>query len=352
MVDYKGILENLGYKLTDRGDYWHSAALYRGGNNLTALQIYKNSGVWRDFVEDTEFMPFEALIEKSANTKDKLKIREILNKKGSSVNIATKERNLLREEKTYDPNCLKKLLPHYDFYTTREKSISEATLKDYQCGLSTGGKLYQRIVFPVFNKAGRIHGFSGRKVSNEDERPKWLHVGKKNTWFYPYHTIKEIPKAISENRCVYLVESIGDSLALYDKGIKNNLVCFGLNMSPKFISNLSCLDVDRIYISLNNDSNKKINRGFEAAFKVFCKLTESLDYDKIYFAPPTGEDFGEMNKEQIEKFKKDSMAIDHSKSMLSLIEVGENMCKRLDKPPKALIAALNKQKKQYKFNYE
>ena len=44
----KQVLEDLGYKLIDRGKYWHANAAYRDGDNNTALQIWKNSGVWRD----------------------------------------------------------------------------------------------------------------------------------------------------------------------------------------------------------------------------------------------------------------------------------------------------------------
>ena len=83
MTDHKSILEELGFKLIDRGSFWHSNAAYRDGDNNSALQIYKNSGVWKDFVEDTDFLPFEVLLEKTLNTTDKLKIRAIL--KGSKA---------------------------------------------------------------------------------------------------------------------------------------------------------------------------------------------------------------------------------------------------------------------------
>lgn len=64
MSDYKTILENLGYKLSDRGTFWQTSAIYRNGDNPTAIQVYKDTGVWKDFVEDTNFLPFEALVKK------------------------------------------------------------------------------------------------------------------------------------------------------------------------------------------------------------------------------------------------------------------------------------------------
>ena len=50
MSHLKSILTDLGYNLVDYGKYYRSNALYRNGDNKTALQIYKRSGYWIDFV--------------------------------------------------------------------------------------------------------------------------------------------------------------------------------------------------------------------------------------------------------------------------------------------------------------
>ena len=63
--DIESILIDLGYDLDDRGDYWQCNALYRDGDNRTALQIYKDTGVWKDYVEETGFLPFKACRKKS-----------------------------------------------------------------------------------------------------------------------------------------------------------------------------------------------------------------------------------------------------------------------------------------------
>ena len=91
----------------------------------------------------------------------------------------------------------------------------------------------------IFNKEGKIHGFSGRKVIENNDSPKWIHMGKKNEWLYPLFSNTKTYDKIKDSKQVFLVESIGDSLALYDSGIQNNLVCFGLSISPKFIANLA-----------------------------------------------------------------------------------------------------------------
>jgi hypothetical protein len=56
-------LVELGFELADRGSYWQTSAIFRNGNNKTAIQIYKNSGVWRDYVNQTKFSPLERLVE-------------------------------------------------------------------------------------------------------------------------------------------------------------------------------------------------------------------------------------------------------------------------------------------------
>ena len=76
----KDILEELGYKLSDKGGYWQCSALYRGGDNQTALQIYKDTGAWKDYVKDTSFMPFKRLLVLTLNTNDPKELSKYLNK--------------------------------------------------------------------------------------------------------------------------------------------------------------------------------------------------------------------------------------------------------------------------------
>ena len=70
-VNVKEVLESLGYKLDDRGKYWQTNAMFRDGDNRTAIQIYKDTGVWKDHVQDTKFMKFEVLVKKTLGTNNK-----------------------------------------------------------------------------------------------------------------------------------------------------------------------------------------------------------------------------------------------------------------------------------------
>ena len=100
-----------------------------------------------------------------------------------------------------------------------------------------------------------------------------------------------------------MVESIGDMLALWDCGIKNILVVFGLNLSPKMISLLIKADPRIVYIAFNNDSLDN-SAGNEAAEKVRNKISKYFDINQVKLALPNKNDFGEMNKEEILGWKK------------------------------------------------
>ncbi len=74
----KDVLQKLGYKLTDFGNHWRTNALYRGGKNSTALQIYKNTGVWVDYVNNSSHLPLKSLVEATLQTNDSSEIDNVL----------------------------------------------------------------------------------------------------------------------------------------------------------------------------------------------------------------------------------------------------------------------------------
>lgn len=292
------ILEELGYNLTDRGKYWHSNAAYRNGDNQTALQIWKDSGVWRDFVEGSVALPFAKLLEVHFGSNDKAILDKYLTADYQTHKPKTFTQNdRLEMEKTYDDSILEDLFPHYDFYN--QKGIDTEILTSLKGGLATQGQMYQRFVFPIYNADGKIHGFSGRDMAQRDNAPKWKHIGRKSNWIYPYYipfNKKFNPaKSITDSRSVILVESIGDFLNLSQNGFQNTLVSFGLDISPKLLCHLISLDIDRIIISFNNDFNKQENRGARAAVKNYLKLLNHFDFHQVFICLPTKTDFGEMS---------------------------------------------------------
>jgi len=302
-IDFQEILENLGYELDDRGDYWQTNALYRDGDNKTALQIYKDSGVWKDYVEDTQFLPFEALLSQKGHNLTREEISKILkNKQASNLVEKPIKQELVASEEIFDEEILKDLLPHYKFY--ENKNINISTLKSLDAGLSTQGQMYQRFVFPIRNEYGQIHGFAGRDMSQSSNRPKWKHIGRKTKWIYPYFNLKFKNNNLDWNsKQIILVESIGDMLSLRQNLQLNCLVTFGLDISPALINCLLLLNPSKIFISLNNDNDKAENRGLNASIKNYLKLLSFFDWQKIKICLPFNGDFGDMLPEDFSDWK-------------------------------------------------
>ena len=321
---FQEILESLGYKLIDCGDHWRTQALYRDGDNKTALKIYKNTGVWMDFVENKGSKPFEALLK--ATLKDNsTDLKSVLSKVNLSDVKTYKKKATLEMEKIYPEDCLQNLFPNYKFYNN--KLISEETQKKFDVGLAGVGKMYRRMVFPIYNREKQIIGFSGRKVDDNNNYPKWKHIGKRNSWVYPAFNLKtEVAESIIEKQEVILVESIGDALALYEQGIKNILVIFGLSVNSNIISYLSGMPINRIIISTNNDDHSEDNRGFIAAIKNYLKLSQYFDLNilSVKFPPKPYNDFGDAHVEKYDLKNWLSENIDQSKQLDYILKFVKN----------------------------
>ena len=91
-------------------------------------------------------------------------------------------------------------------------------------------------------------------------------------------------------------------LALWEAGLKNTMVTFGLDVSLEILNQLLRMDLDKITISFNNDENNN-DRGNIAAFKARKKLLKYFDSNQVEIKLPVGyNDFGEMSKEKIESY--------------------------------------------------
>lgn len=294
-------LTELGFKLNDRGLYWQTNAIWRNGDNPTAIQIYKDSGVWKDYVEQTGPRPLTALIGKVLGTNDEKVIKKYVKDSESEISfIDQKESKVKIEmEETFDISILKKLLPHHKFYL--DKNISTEVLKLYQGGYSTAGKMNGRYTFPIFQKNNQniLIGFTGRYLRYNEELyiPKWKHIGQRRSWLYPLYIPQngEYPfiDAIKESKEVIIVESIGDSLALTENKLKNHMVTFGLGLSSAQICELVALNPKKIIIAPNNDSEKQRNAGLQSAIKDFLKLLDFFDIEKIEIKLPISNDLSD-----------------------------------------------------------
>ena len=305
--EIKEVLMELGYSLKDCGTYWQCAAIHRGGDNKTALQIFKNSGGFKDYVTG-ETGSLKILVEKCISgagiTNVSTLAADIIKRKTSAPKAFNKRDSRIIMEKRYESEFGgNKLFPHYDFY--KDRGISENVLREFKGGMCSGGQMYQRFVFPIFNEHGHIIGGAGRDLSNKPDRPKWKQLGRKTDWIYPYHTVKNCREAIDKGEDIIIVESIGDALKLYEKGYMSVLVAFGCSLSGKQICFLNSLDCSRkIIIATNNDVDKDQNPGFVSALKIYLTLSDYFDPTKTLIALPPKGDFGEISDENFSVWEK------------------------------------------------
>lgn len=281
LTDVKSILDTLGVKAeSEEPNFYRIKAFWRGGSNPTAARVNKKTGTVVDFVNNESFS-IKRFAEKlgRGDLDFSTFFRELAVKR-------IEEGEPLDVVKVYEKDCLLRLLPNYTYWLNR--GISEETLKTYRGGIANSGKLYQRYVFPVYDRGESIVGFGGRDTTGKRTDKKWKLIGRQHNFTYPCHLAEG---AIREKGFVVLVEGIGCSLSLHEANIKNNLVTFGLNLSGGLLTYLMSFDNLKVVIALNNEESE---RGLNAAQKMKIKLTKFINEDNIIIHLPKSKDFNDM----------------------------------------------------------
>lgn len=270
----ESILEDLGYKLTPDNNGWRSNRLYANGDNETALKIYPN-GCWTDFVESKSGR-FEELVALSLGNKTIDEAKEWLSNKDFEFKPQHQlEEPLIKDNvKTFPPELVNELKQDYLYWNRR--GISDETLR-----LNIGGVSKGRYWFLIYNSKNQIIGKTGRDLTGYS-KVKWLHKGKRNSWVYNAYLNNKI---IREKKEIIIVESPGDYLSLYECGIKNVLVLFGVEMSLAILNYLLRISPEKIILSLNDDSNNNYV-GNEATDKLYRRLTKYFDKHQLELRLP------------------------------------------------------------------
>ncbi len=211
----------------------------------------------------------------------------------------------LEIETNYEESILTKLIKNYDYWINR--GISQKTMEQFEGGIATSAKLSSRYVFPLRDRNGRIHGFTGRYIrpmTDGFDVPRWKHIGRKENWVFDRaNTVK----AIIASRVATLVEGIGCSLALREADIHGVIPTFGVVPSSQLLSLLIELNPRRIYVSLNNEpGNKKaILTGNEASNRTVGILSNFFSPEKIILRLPNEKDWMDCSIDERHKFAKE-----------------------------------------------
>ena len=289
-MDVKEILSDLGYKglkIYNRD--------FRYGEKLH-LTIDRKTGNWYNYKSNSggpiSYLVKETLSISLNDAKKWLKERHNFY---PTTETKVEIHDTLNCPETFDNKLLTKLTPNHQYWN--ERGIDARTVALFEGGVVNGGKLANRYVFPIFNSRKQIVGFTGRSLN--DHPIKWFHRGKTSEWVYPaFFNVKNI----REKQEVIFVEGIGDMLKLWECGIQNTLVNFGLNISNSVLNFLFKIRPRKIYLSFDNDESKA---GEKAAHKAREKLIKHFDENKIFIRLASNKDFGDMTKEEINQWEKE-----------------------------------------------
>lgn len=300
----------LGFSpLIEDGRFWRTKASFRGGTNPSSLSIRKSDGAWFDFGTGKcgSLKDLASLILGEANISE-FESEDFDLEDFSEEESAYLGKPAIKASASWKMSELETLVPHYKFYT--EKGITLDTLRFLKGGMKHGGPMNGRFVFPIFDEGGQsIIGWSGRDMTSrwQEKGMKWKHMGKKGDWVYPAYFkkggVKVVEEAIKEAGFVILVESIGDFMALWEVGVKNVIVTFGLKVSKAIMKFFISCGVKKVVIAFNNDLESESNNGLLGAQQAFIKLMEFFDAGSLFVRLPKKNDFGEMDDIEIAEWK-------------------------------------------------
>lgn len=114
--------------------------------------------------------------------------------------------------------------------------------------------LFDRLIFPIWNRSGEVVGFGGRTL--RDIEPKYLNtrdseVFTKGHLLYGYHLARD---AIREERTAVIVEGYMDVIAAHEAGFTNTVASMGTSLTPQQARMLTTSGASRVVIALDADA--------------------------------------------------------------------------------------------------
>jgi len=132
-------------------------------------------------------------------------------------------------------------------------------------------KFFKRIMFPIRSTSGKVIGFSGRVISEQDKGPKYMNTPetpiyhKKDNVFGQY----ESRKSIRKNDLVIFCEGQTDVISAHQKGYENLVAPLGTALTIEQLKNLSKLTKNFLFIF---DSDTAGQEAMQRALILISKL--------------------------------------------------------------------------------
>lgn len=195
-------------------------------------------------------------------------------------------------QKTYHRSILRRLDPAVSY--ARHRKLSVAVMRRIGAGYARKGKLGGRVVLPIRNIQGGIVGFTGRKIYDNMDGPKWFHKVKTDiNLFNVDRAVKAMKKMGATS--MFVVEGPWDVIKLEMAGFPNTVACFGCHLSDGQIEILNKVGVQHVVLGLDNDS-----AGNAHLQKITNRLQRSL-FEVSIIQADEGKDFGDTSVAEIRK---------------------------------------------------
>lgn len=291
------VLEALGYSnIRESLKDFRMAPVYRESQNSSSLSVRKDSGRWIDYAMG-KTGDLADLVQMSLKLTTIDEAADWLKNNNINFTVHQPPRQRITTPKVFEKESLLRLADDTSYWEGR--GIPSDVVKGFGGGLAFKGKMAGRYVFPIYNSREDIVGWAGRDIFDNSSRPKWKLLGTKEEWVYPAFLNH---KKLQRDKMAILVESIGDCLALYNAGIENVLVTFGIHLSSGILNYLLRLDLNCIVIAFNNDAVDGKSAGNNAADVVRGRLLRLFDPHQVEIALPDKKDFGAMLPEEIQEW--------------------------------------------------
>lgn len=238
-------------------------------------------------------------------------LKNVGGNEGKVVNDYIKKRNLKPGTLTrfgigYAYNRWDGLLNFFredDLFTNEELEsaglIKKRDKEDENAAPSYYDRYRGRLIFPIFNEAGKVAGFGGRQLFEDDKTAKYINspetkVYNKSKILYGLNFAKD---SIIANNYAIFVEGYMDMISLFQAGVENVVATSGTAMTEEQVKLISRYTKNVIFLfDADSAGIKAAKRGIELI------LEGGLDLDIVTL--PEGDDPDSfISKKGIDEFK-------------------------------------------------
>ncbi len=111
-----------------------------------------------------------------------------------------------------------------------------------------------RVMFPLWNNIGRVVGFAGRVLADDDNNPKYVNspetpIFQKSKLLYGFSQAK---RDIAQQKSVFVMEGYMDALMAHQAGVTNAVAVCGTSLTPAHLTALRRL-TDTAVVSFDSD---------------------------------------------------------------------------------------------------